>query len=96
MNTKSRPRFETTDTGQIEVSLLGSGWAAIHTVTVYVHDDGPDSGVAYSYPDIQQTGIDRYRTRAEAVIEARQWSESDEIPLAKGLEAEPVNPPPTT
>lgn len=62
---------------QIEVGKLGSGWAALHTVLV-TDDHG-------SYRDCQQTGIGRYATREEAVVEAVGWSRSDEIPLADGV-----------
>ena len=56
--------------------LLASGWAAVH---VAMFDDG--DGIWY--PDMQQTGIGRYRTREEAENEARDWSRSDKIPLAR-------------
>lgn len=51
------------------VSLLGSGYAAIH-MRWYADMGGYD---------VEQTGIGRYQTHAEAVIEARMWSVSDEI-----------------
>jgi hypothetical protein len=63
---------------RIDVDQLGSGWAAVHLVDV-TDNHG-------TYTDIQNTGIGRYRTREEAVKEAKSWSRSDEIPLAKGVE----------
>lgn len=58
----------------ISVSLLGSGWAAMH----WTYD--PDG-----FWDVQQTGISRYKTRDEAIIEARIWSKSDGIALHSEL-----------
>lgn len=68
---------EKTSNFRLDVSLLGSGYAAV----LYV-DVTDDHG---TYTDVQQTGIGRYKTRKEAVIEARMWSESDEIPLVEGF-----------
>lgn len=65
---------------EITVQLLGSGWAAVHTVLVF--ETGSDKP---PYWDIQNTGVGRYKTREEALTEARMWSQSDEIPLAKDL-----------
>lgn len=65
--------FETLSNHRIQVRLLGSGYAAVHVVDV--------TDVRGTYTDIQQTGNGRYVTRAEAVIEARMWSASDEIKL---------------
>lgn len=65
---------ETTANGRIEVSKLGSGWAAIHVVDVYVGDE-------FRYCDIHQTGMDRYQTRLEAVYEARDWAAAEGIPF---------------
>ena len=77
-DTKPAHAKEYTTDHQIEVALLGSGYAAIHTVLV--HEPGMEP-----YRDVQQTGVGRYKTRDEAVTEARMWSQSDEIPLAKDL-----------
>lgn len=55
----------------ITVALLGSGYAAIH-MRWYADMNGYD---------IQQTGIGRFATREAANIEARGWSQSDEIEL---------------
>lgn len=63
----------------ITVRLLGSGFAALHMVLVKENDDIP-------YWDIQQTGIGRYETRDKAVIEARNWSKSEEIRLDSSIE----------
>lgn len=60
--------------------LIGSGWAAIHWVDVHTE------GYANGYTDVQQTGIGRYATEAEAVEEALQWSDSDGIPLIDELQ----------
>ena len=60
---------------RMTVSLLGSGYAAIHMVLV--RDESGD------YWDVQQTGCGRYKTAEEAGVEARQWSESDGIPMWK-------------
>jgi len=71
---------------RIEVCWLGSGWAAIHTVEV-TDERG-------TYRDVQQTGIGRYLTMAEAMVEASMWSKSDEIPLyTPGVEPEAAPPP---
>lgn len=55
----------------ITVSLLGSGYAAIH---MRWYDD-------MNGYDVQQTGIGRYRTREAATTEAIVWAQSDNIPL---------------
>lgn len=68
---------ETTSNHRICVSLLGSGYAAIHMVDV--------TDAHGTYADVQQTGIGRYATREEAENEARSWSELYEIPL-QGIE----------
>ena len=71
---------------RIEVARLGSGWAAIHTVDV-TDEKG-------TYRDVQQTGIGRYLTEAEATMEASMWSKSDEIPLyTPGAEPEAAPTP---
>ncbi|UPT53361.1 hypothetical protein [Synechococcus phage Ssp-JY38] len=64
---------ETLSNHRLTVSLLGSGYAAVHLVDVT-----DESG---TYTDVQQTGIGRYATREEAVVEARMWSKSDDIPF---------------
>lgn len=69
------PSKETLSNHRIGVSLLGSGYAAVHYVDV-TDDNG-------TYTDVQQTGIGRYRTREEALEEAREWAEGDGIPLMK-------------
>lgn len=69
---------ETTDNYRIDVSLLGSGWAAILMCDVHNEKLG-------KYSDVYQTGIGRYATREEALTEARQWSETDEYPLEIGI-----------
>jgi hypothetical protein len=58
----------------ITVSLLGSGYAALH-MGWFRDKDGNE------YPDCINTGIGRYKDRKKAEIEARSWSKSDEIPL---------------
>ena len=60
----------------IDTMLLGSGWAAVHMVEI--QDDR--LGI---YSDVQQSGIGRYATRDEAILEARHWSETDAIPLVE-------------
>ena len=55
----------------ITVSLLGSGYAALHMTW--------DSEAQFY--DVQQTGIGRYETRDKAETEARSWSISDQIEL---------------
>lgn len=52
----------------IHVSLLGSGYAAV------MMEWQPEG-----FWDVFQTGIGRYKTREEAVIEAKIWSETDEV-----------------
>lgn len=69
---------ETTSDHRIEVMSLGSGRAAVHTVLV--HEEGKEP-----YRDIQNTGVGRYANRAEAVTEARMWSQSDEIELHESV-----------
>lgn len=61
----------------LEVMLLGSGYAAVHVVTVSVLNEAGE--VVSEYPDIQQTGIGRYAHREQAAIEARMWSRSDKL-----------------
>ena len=58
----------------LTVYLSITGWTAVHRVLVKENDDEP-------YWDNQQTGIGKYKTREEAMIEARDWSESDGIRL---------------
>ncbi len=64
---------ETLSNHRLTVSLLGSGYAAVHLVDV-TDEHG-------TYTDVQQTGIGRYVSREEAVVEARMWSKSDDIPF---------------
>lgn len=65
--------------GYITVSLLGSGYAAVHRVLV--KEMNPDGTWDEPYWDVEQTGIGRYSTRDEAVVEARDWAKSEEIKL---------------
>lgn len=55
---------------RIEVSLLGSGYAAI--MTAEYQDMNWNR-------DVVQTGIGRYRTKEEAIKEAEDWSEAEEV-----------------
>lgn len=64
---------------RITVQLLGSGFAAVMLVDV---DDQDGLG---KYTDVQDTGIGRYKTREEAVREAKSWAEAEELPT-KGLD----------
>ena len=64
---------ETVSNHRITVGLLGSGYAAIHLVDV-TDEHG-------TYTDVQQTGIGRYRTREEAIAEAKMWAEAEEFPF---------------
>lgn len=59
----------------LTVQLLGSGYAAVE---MWMNGEEPDLG---PFPEPWNTGFGRYRTKAEAVVEAKQWSESDEIPI---------------
>lgn len=68
---------EKTSNFRIDVSLLGSGYAAVCYVDV--------TDKYGTYTDVHQTGIGRYKTHKEAAIEARMWSKSDDIPLAEGF-----------
>lgn len=56
---------------RIEVARLGSGWAAIH-VADYADMDWNT--------DIVNSGVGRYATREEAVSEAQDWAEAEELP----------------
>lgn len=62
---------------RIITSLLGSGHAAVMLVDV-------ETLGRTKYTDVQQTGIGRYRTNEEAIQEAKQWAESEEIPYVPG------------
>lgn len=73
--------------GYLMTRLLGSGWAAVHMVNVTVSKPGKEP---YTYEDVQQTGVGRYKTQREAWVEAKMWSESDEIPFD---EPDPRQPP---
>lgn len=53
----------------VSVSLLGSGYAAIQTAEF--NDDGTPEGWYY---DVWQTGIGRYATYLEALVEAEFWA----------------------
>lgn len=57
---------------RISVALLGSGWAALHLA------DYEDMGWN---TDVVQTGLGRYPQRTEAEQEARDWADSEELPL---------------
>lgn len=58
---------------RITVSLLGSGYAAVHYVDV--------TDKHGTYTDVQQTGVGRYGTYKEALVEARMWAEAEGYPL---------------
>lgn len=49
-----------------------SGYFAIHLA------DYEDMGW---YPDVVATGLGRYKTKEEAIVEAREWAEADGLPL---------------
>lgn len=83
---EEEPGESTEFPGRLITSLLGSGWAAVHIVKVNVRKEG---GEDFTYEDIQQTGVGRYASQHEAWVEAKMWSESDEIPFD---EAEPPKP----
>lgn len=53
----------------ISTHLYGSGWGAIH-MRYYEDMKGYDC---------QQTGIGRYKTKEEAIKEAKEWSKAEEI-----------------
>lgn len=55
---------------RIVVSLLGSGYAALHVADYEDMDWGTD---------IVDTGIGRYKTRKEAEQEAEMWAEAEEL-----------------
>lgn len=76
--------------GYLMTQLLGSGWAAVHMVKVTVRKPGEEP---YTYEDVQQTGIGRYATIREAWVEAKMWSQSDEIPFDEDEPAAPVAKP---
>lgn len=63
---------ETTSDFLMTVQQLGSGWAAVLMCTV-TRSDGS------TYPDVQDTGMGRYSTREEAVIEAKDWAKMEGI-----------------
>lgn len=63
----------------ITVYLSITGWTAVHRVFVHEDSDRPGEG----YWDNQQTGIGKYVTREEALVEARNWAKSDEIRLVE-------------
>lgn len=63
----------------LDVYLSITGWTVVHRAKANWDGDG-------EYWDNMNTGIGKYKTRAEAIVEAKSWSESDGIPLAKGLE----------
>ena len=57
---------------RIVVSLIGSGWAALEIA------DYEDMGWG---PDIVQSGIGRYATKAEAIVEAEAWAQAENLPF---------------
>lgn len=61
---------------RITTARIGSGWAAIHLA------DYEDMGWS---ADVVDTSIGRYETEAEAIIEAKSWSISDELPYVPRL-----------
>lgn len=69
---------EKTSNFRIDVSELGSGWAAVLMVDV--------TDKHGTYTDVQQTGIGRYKTRDAAVKEAKSWAAADDYPLEEGVE----------
>lgn len=77
MSTGPGALLETIDKADyITVTLLGSGYAAVHMTHVASND-----GLNNSYWDVQQTGVGRFASPVLAEREARQWSESDKIKL---------------
>lgn len=56
----------------ITVYLSITGWTAVHRVLVQEDDNEP-------YWDNQQTGIGKYKTREEALVEAKMWGKAEEI-----------------
>lgn len=73
--------FEDIKPGQhfMTVQHLGSGWAA---VMMWQNNEEADIGV-FSEP--WQTGIGRYATQAEALAEAEQWAEADDVPFVNSI-----------
>lgn len=69
---------EKTSNFRIDVQLLGSGYAAVLMVDV--------TDKHGTYTDVQQTGIGRYKTHAEAVKEAKDWAAAEDYPLEEGVE----------
>lgn len=57
----------------ITATLLGSGHAAVHRVLVL------EEGETQAYWDMEQTGIGRYEKVENAIIEAKEWAESEGI-----------------
>lgn len=64
------------------VQMLGSGWAAVDMWLNNEHTDIPDM----DFWEPWQSGIGRYPTKNEALQEAIQWAESEEMPLDAMLE----------
>jgi len=56
----------------ITAYLSITGWTAVHRVLIQEDNDIP-------YWDNQQTGIGKYKTKEEAMVEARLWGISEEI-----------------
>ena len=61
---------------RIRIMELGSGWAAVMVVDIH---DGPTG--EFLYHDIEQTGVGRYATAAEAVREAETWTAAEGLPF---------------
>jgi hypothetical protein len=60
---------------RIDVSKLGSGYAAVCLVDVT-----DETG---TYTDVQQTGVGRYATQGEALDEAVVWAFAEDMPLSE-------------
>lgn len=57
----------------LDVTQLGSGWAAVE---MWLNNEDADH-----FQETYQTGIGRYATMEEAVTEMMRWAESDDLPI---------------
>lgn len=60
----------------ITVYLSITGWTCVHRAKADWDGDG-------IYEDNLNTGIGKYKTREEALVEARSWAESEGIRLVE-------------
>lgn len=65
----------------LTVQKLGSGWAVIE---YWMNNERTE--VPEDFPEPWTTGISRYATEAEAMVEAHQWSNNMQLPFMNSID----------